>query len=77
MVIAFQPGNGDVVQPDQGERLDALEHGHQPALDQGPEDFLFTVLVRTVGELRRVRNAEPVQPLPEIAAEIAVERIGP
>ena len=67
VVFALDPGDGGVVELLQGERLDALQHGHEAALDGSPPDLALTVLIGGHDERRRMNNAKPVQSLLDFA----------
>ena len=69
VVVLLDPGDGGIVERLQGERLDAFKHGHQAALDRGPQDLHLAVLIRGSREGRGVDDAEPVQPLLDLAGD--------
>src|ERR1700687_1199773 len=59
VVVLLDPGLRRLVEPAQGEIVDALEHGHQSALDRSPENLLLTVLIGRIRQRRLMKNAEP------------------
>ena len=67
VVVLLDPGDGGVVERLQGERLDPFEHGHQAALNRGPQNLHLAVLIRRVGERGHMNDAEPVQPVGDLA----------
>ena len=50
VVFQLDAGLRRLVEKLQGQLLDALEHGHQPSLDRGPEVLLLPVLVGRIRE---------------------------
>ena len=67
VIVLLEPGDGGVVEPLQGERVDAFEHRHQARFDGAPERLDLGVLMRTVSERRDPRDAESKQPLLDLA----------
>ena len=59
VVVLLDPRLRRLVEPGQGEVVDALEHGHQPALDRCPKNLLLAVLVGGVRECRLMKDTEP------------------
>jgi len=59
IVVLLHPGLRRLVEPDQGEIVDALEHGHQPALDRSPEYLLLAVGIWAVRQRCLMKDAEP------------------
>ena len=45
VVLVLDPGDGGIVEPFEGQRFEAFEHGHEAALDRGPQDLHLAVIV--------------------------------
>ncbi len=67
VIVLLQPGDGGVVEHLQGKRVDAFELSHQARFDRAPERLDLAVLMGAVSERRDPRDAEPVQPLLDLA----------
>src|SRR5580658_6728200 len=59
VIVLLHPGLRRLVEPSHGEIVDALEHGHQPALDRSPEDLLLAVLIGRIRQRGLMNDAEP------------------
>ena len=59
VIVLLNPGLRRLVEPGQGEVIDTLEHGHQPAFDRCPENLLLAVWHRGIWQRGLMKDAEP------------------
>jgi hypothetical protein len=76
VVLAFDPGERRVVEHLERQRLDALEHGQQAALDLGPEDLLLGILIGRVRQRGLVHDAEAREPLGDLRGGLGAAVVG-
>src|SRR5271170_6249412 len=63
VILLLHPRLRRGVEQSQGEHRLAFEHGHESALDQGPEVLLFPVLLGRVRQRQILHDTEPLDPL--------------
>ena len=76
VVLELDEGRHRPVQLLQCQLLDAFEHRHESSLDESPEDFLFSILVRRVRQDELVGDAEPAQTLLDLSGRFRSSVIG-
>src|SRR5712692_1768999 len=69
LVLLLDPRLGGAVEKLEGELGLTVEHGHQSALDEGKEEFLFAVLLRRLRQGGVVLDGQPLESLPGLSSE--------
>jgi hypothetical protein len=69
VIFLLDPSLSGAVEQLERELCLALEHGHESAFDDGPERFLFAVLLGTLRQGGVLQDRQPLEPLTCLGGE--------